>query len=244
MFKTRYVTPRQTFQAFTNCLKRHYSYECKATAQERPYVSRPSRTQQLRNPKLVPKLTNDAPNPLEKKKGAADEELMKKEAERERKRGLDERDDESDEASRRPRSPSVDSVSTVSTNSRAGSASPPRRTQDRYGSESGEEAGEISEKSPPRRQRSRSRSPRRGKDERGERRASPQESERRRRDGERRRRSRSPRERGHRESRHRGHRGHRDNHQERRHDAPRSEARERSLSPFSQRLAMTREMKR
>ncbi|KAK8145933.1 hypothetical protein G3M48_003808 [Beauveria asiatica] len=83
-----------------------------STAQERPYVSRPSRTQQLRNPKLVPKLTNDAPNPLEKKKGAADEELAKKESERERRRALEDGDDELDEAPRRPRSPSVDSVST------------------------------------------------------------------------------------------------------------------------------------
>lgn len=47
--------------------ERHYSYECKASAQERPYVSRPSRSQQLRNPKLVPKLTNDTLNPLERK---------------------------------------------------------------------------------------------------------------------------------------------------------------------------------
>ncbi|CEI66980.1 unnamed protein product [Fusarium venenatum] len=38
-----------------------------STAQERPYVSRPSRSQQLRNPKLVPKLTNETLNPLEKK---------------------------------------------------------------------------------------------------------------------------------------------------------------------------------
>ncbi|KAF5673270.1 hypothetical protein FHETE_3394 [Fusarium heterosporum] len=62
--------------------KRHYSYECKASTQERPYVSRPSRSQQLRNPKLVPKLTNDTLNPLEKKKGVADEELAKAENER------------------------------------------------------------------------------------------------------------------------------------------------------------------
>lgn len=46
---------------------RHYSYECKASAQERPYVSRPSRTQQLRNPKLQPKLDSDKPKPLENK---------------------------------------------------------------------------------------------------------------------------------------------------------------------------------
>ncbi|KAK4075869.1 hypothetical protein Trihar35433_2429 [Trichoderma harzianum] len=73
---------------------RHYSYECKSSTQERPYVSRPSRSQQLRNPKLVPKLTSDTPNPLEKKKGVADEELAKIEAERERKRELEEREDE------------------------------------------------------------------------------------------------------------------------------------------------------
>jgi hypothetical protein len=99
------------------CLKRgHYSYECKASAQERPYVSRPSRSQQLRNPKLVPKLTNDSPNPLEKKKGIADEELAKKDAERARKRELEERDDELiRSASKRQRSASRDSVSTIST---------------------------------------------------------------------------------------------------------------------------------
>jgi hypothetical protein len=46
---------------------RHYSFECKAVAQERPYVSRPSRTQQLLNPKLVPKLTSDVPQDLLRK---------------------------------------------------------------------------------------------------------------------------------------------------------------------------------
>lgn len=46
---------------------RHYSYECKASAQERPYTSRPSRTQQLANPKLVPRLTSDVPNDLLRK---------------------------------------------------------------------------------------------------------------------------------------------------------------------------------
>lgn len=45
------------------CLKRgHYSYECKAQLQERPYKARPSRTQQLLNPKLAPKLTNHVPD--------------------------------------------------------------------------------------------------------------------------------------------------------------------------------------
>jgi len=39
------------------CLaKGHYSYECKSSLQSRPYASRASRTQQLRNPKLKPAL--------------------------------------------------------------------------------------------------------------------------------------------------------------------------------------------
>ncbi|KAK3378282.1 zinc knuckle-domain-containing protein [Podospora didyma] len=102
------------------CLKRgHYSYECKAPPQERPYVPRPSRTQQLFNPKLLPKLSNEVPDGLQRKKGVADEELAKKEAERARKRQLE--DDEDDEgprdSPRRHRSPSFDSVSSISTRS-------------------------------------------------------------------------------------------------------------------------------
>ncbi|KAH8699730.1 zinc knuckle-domain-containing protein [Ilyonectria robusta] len=110
------------------CLKRgHYSYECKASAQERPYVSRPSRSQQLRNPKLVPKLTNDSPNPLEKKEGVADEQLAKAEAERARKREREEREDElMESSSKRQRSVSSHSVSTISTGV-SRSPSPPRR---------------------------------------------------------------------------------------------------------------------
>jgi Zinc knuckle len=46
----------------------HYSYECKATA--RPYKPRPTRTQQLKNPKLLPELNDDkGPNPLLEKYG-------------------------------------------------------------------------------------------------------------------------------------------------------------------------------
>ncbi|KAK4131329.1 hypothetical protein BT67DRAFT_444765 [Trichocladium antarcticum] len=47
--------------------ERHYSYECKAPPQERPYIARPSRTQQLSNPKLLPKLSNEVPDVLLKK---------------------------------------------------------------------------------------------------------------------------------------------------------------------------------
>ncbi|KAH7345952.1 zinc knuckle-domain-containing protein [Pyrenochaeta sp. MPI-SDFR-AT-0127] len=95
------------------CLKRgHYSYECKASAQERPYTSRPSRTQQLLNPKLKPKLTTDVPNDLLRKNGVANEILKKKEEDRKRSRSLS--------------TSSADSVSTISTN-RSRSKSPPRR---------------------------------------------------------------------------------------------------------------------
>nr|pir hypothetical protein 1A9.280 [imported] - Neurospora crassa [Neurospora crassa] len=85
--------------------ERHYSYECKASAAERPYIPRPSRTQQLFNPKLLPKLTSAVPP--QDKEGVADEILAQKEAERAKKKEL-ERDDESpsrDVSPRRSRSP-------------------------------------------------------------------------------------------------------------------------------------------
>ncbi|KAH7148730.1 hypothetical protein EDB81DRAFT_883134 [Dactylonectria macrodidyma] len=102
---TRLSPARRTIQLGSNgrvfllLTQRHYSYECKASAQDRPYVSRPSRSQQLRNPKLVPKLTNDSPNPLERKEGIADEQLAKAEAERARKREREEREEELIESS-------------------------------------------------------------------------------------------------------------------------------------------------
>ncbi|EHA57472.1 hypothetical protein MGG_15478 [Pyricularia oryzae 70-15] len=77
--------------------QRHYSYECKAAPQERPYVPRPSRTQQLLNPKLRPDLSNDTPELIQKKAGVADAELAKRAAQREsesRGRGL--RDDDNE----------------------------------------------------------------------------------------------------------------------------------------------------
>ncbi|KAF2275153.1 uncharacterized protein EI97DRAFT_502100 [Westerdykella ornata] len=104
------------------CLKRgHYSYECTVSAQERPYKARPSRTQQLLNPNLRPKPTEDVPVELLHKKGIADELLAKKE--QERGRGT------SHEGGSRKRSYSTsssDSVSTISTN-RSRSRSPPTR---------------------------------------------------------------------------------------------------------------------
>ena len=99
------------------CLKRgHYSYECKSSTQERPYVSRPSRTQQLTNPKLLPQLTSDVPNDLLRKKGVADEQLAKKEAERGRKRKLEDDGDSSVSRKMSRSASSYSSVSTISTN--------------------------------------------------------------------------------------------------------------------------------
>ena len=115
------------------CLKRgHYSYECKSSAQERPYAARPSRTQQLTNPKLLPKLTSDVPNDLLRKKGIADEELAKKEAERGQKRKLED-DEYSNGLGKRSRSvSSYSSVSTISTN-KSRSVSLERRGRDHTG---------------------------------------------------------------------------------------------------------------
>ncbi|KAJ2892743.1 hypothetical protein MKZ38_009428 [Zalerion maritima] len=97
--------------------QRHYSYECQTGVQSRPYVPRPSRTQQLANPKLVPKLTNDSLEPEEKKKGLADSILAEREAARETVRRKDDEDDDDtlrkskSRRRRRGRSPSADSRS-------------------------------------------------------------------------------------------------------------------------------------
>lgn len=114
------------------CLKRgHYSYECTVTAQERPYQYRPSRTQQLQNPKLRPQLSTDVPNDLLRSEGVADDLLAKREEERGRKRDIDESDplDGPGKTSKRAKSASSHSVSSVSTisTSRSHSQSPPRR---------------------------------------------------------------------------------------------------------------------
>ncbi|KAL7945648.1 zinc knuckle domain-containing protein [Trichoderma barbatum] len=265
------------------CLKRgHYSYECKSSTQERPYVSRPSRSQQLRNPKLVPKLASDTPNPLEKKKGIADEELAKLEAERERKRELEERDDELlDAGSRRRRSVSSHSVSTISTDASRGSRSPsPRRrtrspTPERraHSPESASDRSYSRSPSPPRRERrsvsrdspspSRENPQQRGdrsrqgqpSDGRGDDASPPRERQRDQGPGRRHGRRRSwsdsrsrPPQRDERPYRRRddngfqrgGRRGGRNEGQAR--APPREAPRERSLSPFSKRLALTQSM--
>ncbi|KAJ7644118.1 zinc knuckle-domain-containing protein [Roridomyces roridus] len=69
------------------CLKTgHFIYECKST---RPYVSRPSRTQQLENPNALAKLkaagkpSVEVPEEFKKKDGTANRILEAKEKERE-----------------------------------------------------------------------------------------------------------------------------------------------------------------
>ncbi|KAG9806870.1 hypothetical protein KCU98_g22484, partial [Aureobasidium melanogenum] len=112
------------------CLQKgHYSYECKAQAQERPYISRPSRSQQLLNPKLKPKLANIAPTPTvteQEKSSAIDKPVQ----ERSRKRSLDNMDNHrsSRKRSRSAASFSSASVSTISTRSPS-----PERPRYRHG---------------------------------------------------------------------------------------------------------------
>ncbi|CAG8419172.1 unnamed protein product [Penicillium salamii] len=119
-----------------NFCARHYSYECKAPAQERPYIPRPSRTQQLLNPKLVPKLSTENPNELLRTEGVADELLASREEERGRKRDLEDAADRRGTSPKRARSissHSMSSISTISTN-RSYSASPRRGGNDTHGS--------------------------------------------------------------------------------------------------------------
>ncbi|KAH9080533.1 zinc knuckle-domain-containing protein [Lactarius deliciosus] len=70
------------------CLRTgHFTYECKST---RPYVSRPSRTAQLENPRLLAKLKADGnpsievPEEFKNKSGTADRILEAKEKQREK----------------------------------------------------------------------------------------------------------------------------------------------------------------
>ncbi|KAF9738727.1 hypothetical protein PMIN06_011146 [Paraphaeosphaeria minitans] len=110
------ATPTTTCQ---KCLQKgHYSYECTVSAQERPYKPRPSRTQQLLNPSLKPKLIDEVPSDLlRSKKGLADKILAEKEEQRRKTSGRRSRSESSVSDS--------DSISTISTN-RSRSPSPKR----------------------------------------------------------------------------------------------------------------------
>jgi len=104
------------------CLKRgHFTYECNASLQERPYVARPSRTQQFLNPKLRQKLTDDEPNKLLQTEGVADEQLAQARKSRQAERSR-ERQRSGSPRRRQSRSDSIlsslssDSASSISTN--------------------------------------------------------------------------------------------------------------------------------
>ncbi|KAK1073923.1 hypothetical protein LTR12_001330 [Friedmanniomyces endolithicus] len=101
------------------CLKRgHFSYECTASKQDRPYVSRPSRTQQLLNPELAPKI-------VEATKPAAAEAKPNP-------KGVQKADDVDGIRSKRRSasySSTSDSVSTISTRSSQSPSPPPRRIE-------------------------------------------------------------------------------------------------------------------
>jgi hypothetical protein len=79
--------PRSTSSTICQkCLRTgHFTYECKST---RPYVSRPSRTAQLENPRLLAKLKADGqpsievPEQFKNKSGTADRILEAKEKQR------------------------------------------------------------------------------------------------------------------------------------------------------------------
>ncbi|CAD6505089.1 BgTH12-00587 [Blumeria graminis f. sp. triticale] len=109
------------------CLKKgHYSYECKAVAQERPYVSRPSRTQQFFDPKLVPQLTSAVPQELTRKKGIADEQLANLKERGRRRSPQSDEDVAAKKIRRRDDSISSASISTISTCSSRSQSPPPR----------------------------------------------------------------------------------------------------------------------
>jgi len=177
------------------CLKKgHYSYECKESVQARPYVSRPSRTQQLLNPRLAPPLASDTSNDLLRKTGVADEQLAKAEAERAK---ADDRRSRTaspgaglSPARNRARSMSIgsdDSISTISTNrsrSRSRKRAKDNGQDDNVTSQRVSRYSRSASRSPPRKRkhnrmsseslsRSPSRSPSRGHKSRRHRKASP-----------------------------------------------------------------------
>ncbi|KAJ5297923.1 hypothetical protein PENANT_c012G02151 [Penicillium antarcticum] len=102
-------------------------------------MARPSRTQQLLNPKLMPKLSNENPNQLLESTGVADDLLAKREQERGRKRDLEDTTDPHSQSPKRARSissHSMSSISTISTN-RSYSTSPRRSKRDEHESRRG-----------------------------------------------------------------------------------------------------------
>ncbi|KAF8422087.1 zinc knuckle-domain-containing protein [Tirmania nivea] len=216
------ASPSTTCQ---KCLKKgHYSYECKVSNVERPYISRPSRTQQLFDPNVRQKLTMAAPpevpkNDLTRKEGIADEILAKKESDRRAGKKRRRESPSVSPARHSRRSPSISSVSSYSSMSSGRSPSPPRCSTSRKARSPSPRSA-----SPDRRVRRRYRdspSPEHGRG----RRLSPTDQRRRSRSRSSALGRRTPLPLSHQQQ-----------------SAPRR--RERSLSPFSRRVAMTKAMGR
>jgi len=116
----------------------HFIYECKST---RPYVSRPSRTQQLENPKVLAKLraegkpSVEVPEEFKKKTGTANQILEAKEKEREQQR------DQDKEHGRKRSRRSPSSSSSDSSDSDSSSSSDSDSDSSSSKSESSEERG-------------------------------------------------------------------------------------------------------
>ncbi|THX18635.1 hypothetical protein D6D17_02026 [Aureobasidium pullulans] len=248
------------------CLKKgHYSYDCKAQAQERPYISRPSRSQQLLNPKLKPKLANIAPT---EENLSAIQKPSKEASARPRKRSLNDMDGQRS-SRKRSRSRSVSSfssasVSTISTRSPSPDRSRPNKPAARQERDvsAGGGAGEkrrrpsSSASSPDHMQESQNRNTRmrrssRSPSERGRRRGRSANSERRMRSASGKdTRGLTPARRPDADGRPTVGQQHTDleradhsRDQEMR-DVPSGETRTRSLSPFSKRVALTQSMNR
>jgi len=139
------------------CLKTgHFIYECKF---ERPYVSRPSRTEQLENPSVLAKLkaagkpSVEVPEEFKKKDGTANRILEEKAKEREKGK-----ERESKKARRSSSSSDSDSDSDSDSSSGSGSGS---SSDSSSGSDSSGRSRERDRKRrvPTKRDHSRSRSP-------------------------------------------------------------------------------------
>ncbi|KAH0831943.1 hypothetical protein J3R83DRAFT_12828 [Lanmaoa asiatica] len=156
----------------------HFIYECKS---ERPYVSRPSRTEMLENPRVLAKLKADGkpsvevPEEFKKTSGTANLILEAKEKEREKQKVTGSDSHPRKKARRSSRSSDSESSSSGSESESASSASDSSASDSDSGSSSGSESSRSRERNGrrriPRRNDSRSRftSPSRASDSSSER---------------------------------------------------------------------------
>ncbi|KAF7299033.1 SHSP domain-containing protein [Mycena indigotica] len=119
------------------CLRTgHYIFECKS---ERPYVSRPSRTQMLENPSVLAKLkasgkpSVEVPEEFKKKEGTANAILEAREKERADAQGKGKGKERENKKVRRSHSSSSDSSSSDSESGSSGSSSDSDSDSERAG---------------------------------------------------------------------------------------------------------------